>query len=433
MAENLSILIVFTAGLLSFLSPCILPLVPSYLGILGGVGIKSKKSGGAADDNKTVSGRGDTGLFLWTAFGFILGFSAVFIVMGLLLNSVFFLLGGLMVYVNIAAGVIVIILGLNVIFDFLSFLNYEKRLFAGPAARPGYTGQANTGGASLRGLAAAFLGGAAFASGWTPCIGPVLTSVLLLAGQSGKTAAAVFYLVIYSAGLGIPFFLCALFFGMFVKFFAGIKKYLPLIRRISGILLIIIGIMILSGKYSALNGYLQKYVSNTAKTQETFPPETVKVFSDAGLTLFKQKVTPVDFALQAAVSNVPQTLAKPISLGGLKGKVVFLNFWATWCGPCRMEMPSIQALYDRYRDSGLEILAVNAGESRPEVQAFLDANKITFPVLLDTDNRVNMAYGVQAIPTSYLIDRDGMIIMRLTGSIDWNTPQIQVAIESILK
>ncbi|GHV64291.1 hypothetical protein AGMMS49587_16380 [Spirochaetia bacterium] len=169
---QLSIFLAFAAGLLSFLSPCVLPIIPSYLCIIGGV--RSHLVAG------TVS--------------FILGFSAVFIVLSILLSTTLFLLGGISRYITIAAGIIVIILGLNVIFDFLSFLNYEKRFHLNK--RP-------------RGIAGTFLAGAAFGAGWTPCVGPILGSILLLAGQSGKTATAALYLAVYSAGLGLPFLLAA--------------------------------------------------------------------------------------------------------------------------------------------------------------------------------------------------------------------------------
>jgi len=239
MTENISVFLAFSAGLLSFLSPCVLPLVPSYFGILAGVGLDIKGKP----------------LLLWTSFGFIMGFSAVFVLLGILLNSIFFLMGNVVFYINIAAGIIVIILGFNIIFNFIPFLNYEKRPFLRTGPK---TNDSNDRPGLLRGMIAAFLGGAAFAAGWTPCIGPVLTGILLLAGQSGKTGIAVFYLCVYSAGMGIPFFLCALFFNLFLKAGARIKSYLPLIQRISGILLIVIGVMILTGNYSALNVHLQK-------------------------------------------------------------------------------------------------------------------------------------------------------------------------------
>jgi len=158
-------------------------------------------------------------------------------------------MGGISKYINWAAGIIVIILGFNIIFDFISFMNYEKRPF--------FQKQMSS---SILSMPAAFLAGAAFGAGWTPCIGPVLTAILLMAGQSGKTAAAVWYLSVYSAGLALPFLLVALFFDSFLKSASRIRSYLPLIRRISGILLIIIGIMILTGRYSALNMLIQKNI-----------------------------------------------------------------------------------------------------------------------------------------------------------------------------
>ena len=121
-----------------------------------------------------------------------------------------------------------------------------------------------------------------------------------------------------------------------------------------------------------------------------------------------------------------------MGLKDLQGKVVFLNFWATWCGPCRDEMPSMEALYTQYKDKGLEIIAVNVRESSKEVLAFMNEYSLSFPAVLDSDGRVSNSYGIQAIPTSFIIDREGKIITRLVGSIDWDTPEIRAAIESLL-
>jgi len=232
MTEGLSLIVVYAAGLLSFLSPCVLPLIPSYLSILGGLGIEK-------ENNKNR--------LIFSAAGFALGFSAVFIALGILVSKTFLLMGGVSVYINRVAGIIVIVLGLNVIFDFIKFVNYEKRPFLQKWMKKG-----------IRGMFAAFLAGAAFGAGWTPCVGPILASVLLMAGQSGKTGTAVFYLAVYSAGLAVPFLLAALFLDFFLKRGSALRKHLPLIRRVSGILLIIIGLMILAGKYSALNILIQE-------------------------------------------------------------------------------------------------------------------------------------------------------------------------------
>lgn len=240
---DLSILLAFAAGLLSFLSPCVLPLIPSYFSILGGVGIGGK--------NQTQTSASSRPVLLQTATAFVLGFSAVFITLGILVSATFSLMGGITKYINWAAGIIVIILGINIIFDFLSFMNYEKRPF--------FQKQMKSGGGFMR-LPAAFIAGAAFGAGWTPCIGPVLTAILFMAGQSGKTGVAVWYLAVYSAGLALPFLLVALFFDSFLKNASKLRAHLPMIRRVSGILLIIIGIMILTGRYSALNMLIQKNI-----------------------------------------------------------------------------------------------------------------------------------------------------------------------------
>jgi len=161
------------------------------------------------------------------------------------------------------------------------------------------------------------------------------------------------------------------------------------------------------------------------KTKEAPVTSFEQAFADAGLRLLSQTVSSRDFSL-------PLVSGEPQSLSALKGKVVFLNFWATWCGPCRDEMPSMEVLYKRFKDKGLEILAVNCQENQENVIAFMANNGLTFPALLDEDGRISGAYGIQAIPTSFLINRDGRIILRLVGSINWDTEKIHAAIESLL-
>jgi cytochrome c-type biogenesis protein len=241
MTENLSILLAFGAGLLSFLSPCVLPLIPSYLCFIGGVSLTG--AGEKPEEESRRQNELNPHLIASTLF-FILGFSAVFIILSILISATFTLMGGISRYINLGAGIIVIILGLNIIFDFLSFLNYEKRFH--PLRRP-------------RGMIGAFFVGAAFGAGWTPCVGPILGSILLLAGQSGGIPRAVLYLAFYSAGLGLPFLLAAIFFNRFLKTAVKLRAHLPLIKRISGILLIFIGLLILSGRYQALNILIQKW------------------------------------------------------------------------------------------------------------------------------------------------------------------------------
>jgi len=224
MIENISIFIAFGAGVLSFLSPCVLPLIPSYLCIIGGSPLTGNSEYRPRPIARTLS--------------FISGFSVVFIILSVIFSSTVKLMSGVSRYINLISGIIVIILGLNIIFDFLSLLNYEKRFHL--KEKP-------------KGIIGAFLAGGAFGAGWTPCVGPVLTGILFLATNSGSIPRAVLYLVFYSAGLGLPFLLAAFFFNAFVKFSAKLRKHLPLIQRISGTLLIVIGILIIKGDYKTFN------------------------------------------------------------------------------------------------------------------------------------------------------------------------------------
>jgi thiol-disulfide isomerase/thioredoxin len=158
---------------------------------------------------------------------------------------------------------------------------------------------------------------------------------------------------------------------------------------------------------------------------DPIPDEVAKAFADAGLRLLKNSVSPIDFTINFMDKE-------SIKLSGLKGKVVFLNFWATWCGPCRQEMPSMERLYQKFKDKGFEIAAVNGGENPKDVGAFMKTNKLNFPAALDKSGEIHTRYGVRAIPTTVIIDRNGMIIARITGTLNWDSPQIAAAFETLL-
>ncbi|GHV76545.1 thioredoxin [Spirochaetia bacterium] len=159
-------------------------------------------------------------------------------------------------------------------------------------------------------------------------------------------------------------------------------------------------------------------------------PAAVKdAFSKAGLPVLREKRLPKDFTL----NTVNATGGNRITLSGLKGKVVFLNFWATWCPPCRAEMPSMEILHQRFQNDGLVFLSVDIMESSEEVQKFLTKNKLTFTTTLDTNGSVSDDYNIQAIPTTYIIDRDGKIIISSVGGRNWNTPGMIAAFEALLR
>ncbi|MBI9097067.1 MAG: TlpA family protein disulfide reductase [Spirochaetaceae bacterium] len=120
-------------------------------------------------------------------------------------------------------------------------------------------------------------------------------------------------------------------------------------------------------------------------------------------------------------------------LSDYRGQVVFLNFWATWCGPCRSEMPSMEKVYQDLKDEGFVILAVDLGEDRKTVQKFVDEYGLTFPVVLDETNAVGGMYDARSIPTTYLVDREGNILGRAVGARPWENPEYMDLFREILE
>lgn len=220
----------FAAGVLSFLSPCIVPLVPSYLSFVGGVAaVEAERS--------TVTRR----VVVLRTLLFVLGFTIVFVALGVLFSGSGALFQDTGTVINTVAGVIVIVLGLNIIFDFWKTLNVERRVRF--SERPaGHLGS----------LAI----GMAFGAGWTPCIGPILAGILLLAGTSGSVATGIFYLVAFSLGLGLPFLLAGIFLGRATEALRRVRRYLPAIKIASGVLLILIGVLIALGRLQQLSARL---------------------------------------------------------------------------------------------------------------------------------------------------------------------------------
>lgn len=129
--------------------------------------------------------------------------------------------------------------------------------------------------------------------------------------------------------------------------------------------------------------------------------------------------------------SLPDLKGNPVNLKDFRGKVVFVNFWASWCVPCREEMPSMERLYQKYKGTGLVMLTVNYRESRKEAQAFMEELKLTFPALLD-DGTVSTLYGVFALPATYLVDRQGRGAARVLGARDWMSEESRGVIERLL-
>jgi cytochrome c-type biogenesis protein len=231
--SNITIIGAFIAGLLSFLSPCVLPLIPSYITYITGLSFKELQA-----EHPTNKVRAMT---IIHSLLFIAGFTTVFVLLG---ASATFIGGFLQEHMGLlrkVGGVLIVIFGIHVsgIFD-IGVLLGEKRL-AIHRKPAGYAGS--------------FIVGVAFAAGWTPCIGPILASILMVAATENTVYHGIALLLVYSIGLGLPFFLASLAMHHFLVFFNRFKKYIRIFEIITGVFLIIVGILIFTDYLSVLSRY----------------------------------------------------------------------------------------------------------------------------------------------------------------------------------
>jgi peroxiredoxin len=126
------------------------------------------------------------------------------------------------------------------------------------------------------------------------------------------------------------------------------------------------------------------------------------------------------------------TEGKQVSLSDYRGKIVFLNFWATWCPPCRREMPAMEKLYQKFKDQDFVMLAVDLQEKLEKVIKFMRDNKLNFPVLIDSEGKAGSKYGIRSIPTTFLVDKHGKIIGRAIGGREWSNEEMFKLIEALL-
>jgi len=233
--EGISYFYVLLAGLLSFLSPCVLPIVPGYLCFIAGTSLDK-----ALDSQEVLKIN-----ILKYAISFVFGFSTVFIIMGASATYLSSLLYEYFDYLRIIGGIIIIVFGIHFTqLIQLPFLNSDTRI------------QINN---YKPGLIGSYIVGLSFAFGWTPCIGPILGSVLSVAASSENISEGTFLLVLYSAGLGIPFVIAAYGIGAFLKFLSKIRKHIRTIEIFTGLLLILFGVLILTNRIQELAFFFIKY------------------------------------------------------------------------------------------------------------------------------------------------------------------------------
>jgi len=227
---GLGLLVAFAAGLLSFLSPCVLPLVPSYVGFLTGMTLPE------------MSGRRRVALL--HALLFVAGFSLVFVLLGASATALGSALKYYQVWIARIGGILVIVFGVLCLgLVRVGFLEQDRRLQL--QNKPvGYLGSAVV--------------GITFGAGWTPCIGPVLGAILSLAATTDSVSRGMLLLGVYSAGLAVPFLLAAIAVESFLDWFQRFRRFLPWVMRVSGVLLILVGLLMATGQFTRLAGWLQQ-------------------------------------------------------------------------------------------------------------------------------------------------------------------------------
>lgn len=390
---SISFLLVFFEGILSFFSPCVIPLIPVYMSYLAGNTEDIDESGNIAYNRKKV--------FFHTVC-FVLGISFAFFILGMSFTAIgAFFKNNKLLFTRIA-GIFIVLLGLFQlgILDF-KFLNRERKFHLNLSNR------------SVNPLVA-FIMGFTFSFAWTPCVGPALSSVLILASSAESSLIGNLLVLLYAVGFIIPFLLLGLFTTQVLNFLDHHQKLLKYTVKAGGVILVLIGIMTFTGWINSISGYLNSF-NFPGNTQTTEQQESVNEPTEASDEQKNETLSPaIDFTLVDQYGNEH-------TLSDYKGKVVFLNFWATWCPPCRKEMPDIEAMYQEYNQNQGDVIFLGVASPRSEnnpntreidkegVIEFLEENQLTFPVVFDESGEVFYQYGISALPTTFMINKDGNV------------------------
>jgi cytochrome c-type biogenesis protein len=380
---NITIGIAFVAGVLSFLSPCVLPLVPGYISLMSGVSIDRLKEGGSGSKARSA--------VILNSLAFNAGLSVIFLALGTTAG----LVGASIIsnpWVRIIGGIIIIAFGLQLIGLLkISALYKDTRFFSDDKPR---------------GPLGSFTLGIAFAAGWTPCIGPILGGIIGLAAASGGWRSGLMLSAFYSAGLAVPFLLTGLGLNQFLSFYGKFRRHLHKVEVVSGVVLIVVGLLVMSGKSTLLaSSTLAAWLPNAEGwIKVKSAPPTVSIAPGSAPNTSFQPAPQVQF----------QTLAgQPFTLGELRGNVVLLNFWATWCIPCREEIPILNAMQHDLGGRGLKVVGATLDDTAAAVQDYQkEVARFEYTVLTGSGDAQS------PLPTTYLIDREGRVRQRIIGARD---------------
>ena len=387
------ILIAFIAGIASFLSPCVLPLVPGYISLISGVSVDGLKEG-------TSSRRA----VIINSLAFNAGLSTIFLILGTTAG----LVGAAITsnpWVRIIGGLVIIAFGLQLIGLLkISTLYKDTRFFS--SDKP-------------RGIFGSMMLGMAFAAGWTPCIGPILGGIIGLAATSGGWRSGLILSAFYSAGLAVPFLLTGLGINKFLSFYKNFRKHLHKVEVFSGIVLILVGLLVMSGKSTVL--------ASSALTRVVPSAETLVVKLQDWWYGGKAPAPLANPSIATTFPSAPdvefQTLdGKPFRLKEFQGQVVVLNFWATYCLPCRDEIPDLNSLQHELDTRGLKIVGASLDDDADGINAYQKSVvKFDYKVLIGS-SAIKQQYEQTVLPTTFLIDRQGRIRDKIIGArakADW--------------
>jgi cytochrome c-type biogenesis protein len=385
--------IAFIGGLASFLSPCVLPLVPGYISLMSGVSIDHLKSGEGSRINARRA-------IIINSLAFNAGLSVIFLSLGATAG----LIGAAItnnVWVRVIGGLVIIAFGLQLIGVLkIGALYKDTRFFS--SEKP-------------RGVFGSMMLGMAFAAGWTPCIGPILGGIIGLAATSGGWKNGLLLSAFYSAGLSIPFLITGLGINQFLSFYSKFRRHLHKVEVVSGIILILIGGLVIANRVtllasSRLAGLLPNLEGRLTPVYEPTPVE-----KRAGQTF--QAAPDVQFT---------KLDGSAFRLKDLRGRVVVLNFWATWCIPCRSEIPSLSAMQKDFEARGLSVIGVYYDDTADLIQSFQKDIPQSYQIVLG-GREVGALLPASPLPTTYIIDREGRIRDKMIGE------RTRAAFESAIK
>lgn len=382
---GVSAVTVFIQGALSFLSPCVLPLLPLYVSYLAGGAGEDDGKGGVRYPRRRV--------FINTLF-FVLGISFAFFLLGMGLSALGTFFRNYQVWFARISGLIIILFGLYQLGlgKRAMLLEQEHRLpfrLDKVAMNP----------------ATALVLGFTFSFAWTPCVGPALSSVLLMASSSGSSAAGFLLIGLYTLGFALPFLAVGLFTGTVLNFFRSHQSIVRWTVKLGGVLLIVMGVLTITGAAGSLSAGLA--AQEPAASQESAASQEEE----------RPSVPAPDFTLT-------DQFGESHTLSDYQGKIVFLNFWATWCSPCKSEMPDIQALYEAHGGNAEDLVVLGVAQpgvgregSSEDIADFLTEGGYTYPVVMDEDGSVFAQYGIRAFPTTFMISSDGTVYGYVEGAI----------------